>query len=301
MEMIVSQSSLLTLTMDGDGSVMVFPIQEFQALLKVDHEMLWTVSYEILTEVQRIFQFVNAAQFPRDVTPEQLNDQNSNNNKNNNKNNSNDNNNNNNNNNNDTSSTLTPKKSVELGMTLQQIIERVFSVSDLQPHELSEFRLLVLGVGAPLYQKGSKATAFWVLIDGELDLPSHLYARIDGAVIVGELGLLTRQDRSRDVSTITQCTVMRISVQGLHYLVSRNLEVMWMLARPALTRVIAHLASVSVGFEHRVLRSGCDLYHAGEASLNLYILINGRLRIVDAHGNGAVDVSKASKMSFVCF
>lgn len=66
-----------------------------------------------------------------------------------------------------------------------------------------------------------------------------------------------------------------------------------MLARPALQRVLAHLASVNVGFEHRILRSGKDLYHAGDVSNSLYILINGRLRIIDPLNDASVvDVSK---------
>ncbi len=67
---------------------------------------------------------------------------------------------------------------------------------------------------------------------------------------------------------------------------------MWKLARPALSNVVALLAQIHVGFEHRLIKSGKQLYRAGEPSENLYILINGRLRILDSSNNFRHDVSK---------
>lgn len=241
LEMVVEQAALLTLTMDQDGSVLMLPLAPFRKLLSVDHQLLWDVCYEILTEVHRIYLFMNAAQFPRiaslpaptlaaAASPRNFTD----------------------------SATVNSK------MSCEEVIARVFKVDTLSPEELREFRFVVLGMGAPLYSKGQKAAAMWVLIDGTLDLPDHLFCVVNGMRVVGELGLLTRQDRARDVLTLSTCTLLRVSLQGLRSLTRANMEVLWMLARPSLARVIQHLASVNVGFEHRVLRSGKDLVSARE-------------------------------------
>ncbi len=81
------------------------------------------------------------------------------------------------------------------GVPLVEIIERVFCVTHLTADELKEFRLVLLGERAPLYEKGTKAAAFWLLVDGQLDLPDALYCTVDGVRVVGEMGLLTGQDR----------------------------------------------------------------------------------------------------------
>ncbi len=81
------------------------------------------------------------------------------------------------------------------GVPLVEIIERVFRVTHLTADELKEFRLVLLGERAPLYEKGTKAAAFWLLVDGQLDLPDTLYCTVDGVRVVGEMGLLTGQDR----------------------------------------------------------------------------------------------------------
>ncbi len=45
----------------------------------------------------------------------------------------------------------------------------------------------------------TSAAAFWVLVEGQVDLPEPLFCTIDGVRIIGETGLLTRQDRARDL------------------------------------------------------------------------------------------------------
>jgi CRP-like cAMP-binding protein len=132
LEMIIVQPALLTLTMDADGSVLKIPLDLFQNLLKHDHELLWNVQYEILTEVQRIFQFINAASFPRVLEHVSSSG--------------------------DLFGADAQRVSLDVGMSPQQIISHVFKVSDLTEEELREFRLVLLGVGAPIYEKGSKVT-----------------------------------------------------------------------------------------------------------------------------------------------
>ncbi len=81
--------------------------------------------------------------------------------------------------------------------------------------------------------------------------------------------MLARQDRTRNVNTVTRCELLRVSLQGLHALVRHDIEVMWKLARPALASVVSLLSEITVGFEHRLIKSGKQLYRAGEPSENL--------------------------------
>jgi CRP-like cAMP-binding protein len=282
-EMILGVPSMLTLSMESEGTVLMLPIDHFISVMKADETLLWNVMYETLTEISRIALFIQATPFPKEAASEPL-------------------------------PALEPEAPVSsgvaaavLGQKQQQvvpgaalnvnmepaeIIERVFGVKLVGPDDLREFRIITLAPNSPLYDKGSRAVALWVMLEGELDLPEALHARVNGARIVGEMGLLTRQDRSRHVRTVSRCVLLRVSLSGLHLLVSKDIEVMWKLARPALANVVTLLSQIHVGFEHRLIKSGKQLYRAGEPSESLYILINGRLRIADAGNNFRHDVSK---------
>ena len=278
-EMILGVPSMLTLSMESEGTVLMLPIDHFISVMKADETLLWNVMYETLTEISRIALFIQAAPFPKEAL-EPL-------------------------------PALEPESeavsggggvaaavmgqqhaALHVNMEPAEIIDKVFGVRVATVEELREFRIITLAPHSPLYEKGSRAVALWILLEGELDLPEALQARVNGARIVGEMGLLTRQDRSRDVRTVSRCVLLRISLSGLHLLVRKNIEVMWKLARPALSNVVALLSQIHVGFEHRLIKSGKQLYRAGEPSDCLYILINGRLRILDARNTFQHDVSK---------
>jgi predicted acylesterase/phospholipase RssA/CRP-like cAMP-binding protein len=271
-EMILDVPSLLTLKVDVEGSVVLLPVDALQEVLRDDEDLLWNVMYETLTEISRISMFIQAAPFPK-MIPEDLPDLELD----------------------DSVISVERKPSVVELQNLKEpveILDFVFGVKQLDEDELREFRVITLGEDSPLYDKGARAVAFWILLEGELDLPAVFLSTINGASIVGELGLLTRQDRSRDVRTISRCRLLRVSRVGLGILVQKDNEVMWRLARPALSNVVSLLSQITVGFEHRVIKSGMELYRAGEPSENLYILINGRLRIVDDQERFRHDVSK---------
>lgn len=54
-----------------------------------------------------------------------------------------------------------------------------------------EFRIFTLTPNSLLYEKGSRAVALWVVLGGELDLPEEMQGTVNGARVVGEMGLLS--------------------------------------------------------------------------------------------------------------
>lgn len=269
-EMILGVPSLLTLTMESEGTVLMLPMDLFQNLLRSDETLLWNVMYETLTEIARISLFIQAAPFPKNI-PEALPDL-------------------------EPANDQASKAPISSNMSASQIIERIFGVTSLTVEEIRELRVITLGKGAPLYEKGSRAVAFWLLLEGDLDLPESLVSRVNGVRVIGEMGLLTRQDRARDVHTLSRCVLLRVSLAGLQMLVRKDNEVMWKLARPALSNVVSLLAQITVGFEHRIIKPGKQLYSVGQPSEHLYVLINGRLRILDPEGKFKHDISKPGEM-----
>lgn len=154
---------------------------------------MWNVMYETLTEISRISLFIQAAPFPkvrqvlfffvfRLITIFQS----------------------------ATMPALEPEAtvgaavlqsslataSVPAGATIDakmdpgEIVERVFNVR-LTAEELREFRIITLTPNSPLYEKGSRAVALWIVLGGELDLPDEMQRRVNGARVVGEMGLLS--------------------------------------------------------------------------------------------------------------
>jgi signal-transduction protein with cAMP-binding, CBS, and nucleotidyltransferase domain len=64
-EMILDVPSLLTLSMESEGTVLMLAVDQFISLMKSDETLLWNVMYETLTEINRISLFIQAAPFPK--------------------------------------------------------------------------------------------------------------------------------------------------------------------------------------------------------------------------------------------
>jgi CRP-like cAMP-binding protein len=172
-EMILGVPSLLTLSMESEGTVLMLAVDQFISVMKADEMLLWNVMYETLTEISRISLFIQAAPFPRRSPMPALEPETT------------------------IGAAIMQQQQQVVGFSLTglmepaDIIEKVFGVRLTLAEELKEFRIITLTPQSPLYEKGSRAVALWIVLEGELDLPEELQRRVNGARVVGEMGLLS--------------------------------------------------------------------------------------------------------------
>ena len=75
-----------------------------------------------------------------------------------------------------------------------------------------------------------------MLLKGEIDedVPNRHVARLGDLRILGEISLLTSQDRDRDLRTRTTCHLLEISKNSLKKLAKKDISVLYKLAVPIL-------------------------------------------------------------------
>ncbi len=201
---------------------------------------------------------------------------------------------------------------------------RTFDASSLVDLE-AELELIRLSVGETLFRQGDRGDSMYVLIRGLLHIrisnPDGSEAVIDvldpGAT-VGEMALVTGQARTATVYTVNGAELVKFSKAGFDRLAAKYPQVMAEFAETvvprwrrvqladALTNVfgkldIAALQDLQDQLEWLHLSNGDVLFRQGEPADALYIVVNGRLRIVvknpDGSERGMDEVSRARPLA----
>ena len=173
-------------------------------------------------------------------------------------------------------------------MSLPEIVEKVFGwkISEDSPGEkklLQCFRRLTLASGEFLYKKGESSKTLWILIKGKLDVLKDNLSYIGAGTVIGEVGLLTEQDRARDLKTLTACELLEITKRNLGILAKHNFDILVQLTKPVVQQGFSVLNGITMPYEYTERRSGEYLFKPDSPSDGMYVLISGRVRIDEVH------------------
>ncbi len=181
----------------------------------------------------------------------------------------------------------------------------------LLPEIESELEVVKLAEGRVLFQAGDPGDAMYFVVRGMLEVsvpqPDHSLLRLDmldPGSIVGETALLTGQPRSATVSAVVGSEVIRLSKSGFDALAHKHPDLMESLSayilprvqRSQLAMVLTRLfgpletqvmRSIQSNVTWRHLTAGEVLVQKGEPGDSMYILINGRLSIINDAAQGA--------------
>ena len=167
--------------------------------------------------------------------------------------------------------------------------------------ELEEKRL---PAGATLFTQGDPGDAIYLIVAGKLHI--HVQAP-DGSEIsvselgagncVGEMALLTGQPRSATVTVLQDCELLRLALASFECLTHKYPALLSGLANQLLPRfqqdqtklALTHLFGKlddelqqellgKLGW--RRIKSGQTLFHQGEPGEEMYVIVQGRLRLV---------------------
>ncbi len=176
---------------------------------------------------------------------------------------------------------------------------------DLLSEIESELEVIELPKGAVLFQAGDPGDAMFFVARGMLEVsvsqPEKNSLRLDmldPGSIVGETALLTGQPRSATVSSVVESEVIRLSKSGFEALAHKHPDLMDNLYvyiqprihRSQLANVLTQLfgslepqvmQSIQRNVAWRHLAAGEVLVHQGEPGDSMFIVINGRLCIVN--------------------
>ncbi len=169
----------------------------------------------------------------------------------------------------------------------------------------TEMEILKLPEGAELFKAGDPGDAMYFIASGMLEVnvaqPGESPLRLDmldSGSFVGETALLTGQPRSATVTAVVESEVIRLSKSGFDQLAKKHPGLMESLSSYILPRIqrsqlakilttlfgpldsqVMHSIQRDVTWRH--LESGEVLIRKGDPGDARFILINGRLRIVD--------------------
>jgi predicted acylesterase/phospholipase RssA/CRP-like cAMP-binding protein len=167
-----------------------------------------------------------------------------------------------------------------------------------------ELSFIDLPQGARLFTAGDPGDALYFVAHGMLEVtlvsPDGVPLRLDvlePGDSAGETGLLSGQPRSATISAMIDSQVIRLSPAGYLRLAQRHPAAMeaflsWLLPRVRRTQLAAALATLFGPLEARAmhaiqgkvswqhLAAGAELMRQGEPGDSMYIVINGRLRIL---------------------
>ncbi len=174
-------------------------------------------------------------------------------------------------------------------------------LAELEP----ELEIIGLPKGTVLFQGGDPGDAMFFITRGmlevsapQLERPALLLDRLDSGSIVGETALLTGRPRSANVSAVVDSEVVRLSKSGFERLSQMYPDLAESLSTTILPRIqrsqlaaaltglfgpleIQAMHSIQRNVTWRHLSSGEILVRKGDPGEAMFIVINGRLRIVD--------------------
>lgn len=167
-------------------------------------------------------------------------------------------------------------------------------------------RQIQLAAGESLFHQGDVGDSMYVLIEGRLavaikdtDGTRHIIDELGPGVSVGEMALLTGQTRAATVYATEPSALLQLSRAGFEQLAAQNPTAIMQFAQAILprlqrTQLVGVLAAIfgnlskealhelQAKLEWQHLSTGEILFHQGDLSHALYIVVNGRLRIAAA-------------------
>ena len=167
-----------------------------------------------------------------------------------------------------------------------------------------ELLLLHLDEGEVLFHQGDPGDSLYVLLAGRLGVTirdpeghEHLIDELEAVASVGEMALLTGRARSATVAALYTSELVRLSRAAFDRLGAKNPLALKEFAHAMLPRahraeLVGVLASLfgdlskealhelQVELEWQHLESGDTLFRQGESGDALYLVVNGRLRVV---------------------
>jgi NTE family protein/lysophospholipid hydrolase len=207
---------------------------------------------------------------------------------------------------------LTGERSVAVSNALS-LFRKLYDACLKQPADaLSVVHLLQ---GQTLFHQGDPATAFWIVVEGELeaihddDGASLRLATMSGGEIVGEIGALGGAIRTASVSALQNSRLLEVPATALASLAESHPELTAALDDLIHTRVRRSLLSMVLPrmlgelddtllhiIEERVewvaLQGGDVLFEQGSSDDSLYLVVSGRLQAVRDDANGPTVVAE---------
>ncbi|MBM3151706.1 MAG: cyclic nucleotide-binding domain-containing protein [Chloroflexi bacterium] len=169
---------------------------------------------------------------------------------------------------------------------------------------LEEMESRKLAGGEVLFDQGQPGDAFYILLSGKLRVTAITSAGVEAAVgtleagdCIGEMALLTGQPRSATVSALAASELLCLTRPAFERLTGRNPGILSGLATQLLPRFQQMQASIYLSrlfgrleeesqqqllgqLGWRRLDSGETLFRQGEVGDEMYIIVQGRLRLI---------------------
>ena len=161
---------------------------------------------------------------------------------------------------------------------------------------------LELAAGAPLFAQGDPGDAMYLLVEGRLDVRLTQAGQatsidvLEPPALLGETALLTGRPRSAGIVALTPSRLLRLPADAFERLADRHPELLQRLdahIRPRLRRTqvapllrawfgaddAAEVARLQDELDWVELHGGETLFHQGDASDAMYLVVAGRLRL----------------------
>ena len=148
---------------------------------------------------------------------------------------------------------------------MMQIVQKIDTFKGLDPSEAGPLirmcRFQSWQPGQAIYQIGQPSTDMIILLHGELSVTSQsgeAVGRILPGTSTGEMGVITGQSRSANVTAAIESTGLIISKQALEAIMSENLHIQMKILRNMLNLLCKRLTDADVLIENyaRLARKG---------------------------------------------
>lgn len=156
---------------------------------------------------------------------------------------------------------------------LRRVLSRVFPFAELPPavREALAMHATVteFAVGDVLLRQGEAADALLVIVEGSVEVTlldhgvSHRIARLEKETVVGELGLLTQEHRSANVTALTPGRVAAITRDKLEHIAGRHPRLALALSELVAERIGTRTIDALYGKRVREYRIGHRLGRGG--------------------------------------
>jgi predicted acylesterase/phospholipase RssA/CRP-like cAMP-binding protein len=197
-------------------------------------------------------------------------------------------------------------------VTRQMLIQKL---TDFSMAEEGYVQIIELKQNDVLFNQGDPGDSLYVLLAGMLgvrqrhdDGTETEIDKLAPGAVVGELALLSGQQRTATVYTVNDCRVLRLTRRGFDQLspaekealidMEDTLMVRWQ--RLQLSKVLGNLfGQLSANDLHMIqeqlewyhLSNGDILFHQGDVSDGMYVVLNGRLRYTASDSQGKIVAS----------
>ncbi|HZG65427.1 MAG TPA: cyclic nucleotide-binding and patatin-like phospholipase domain-containing protein [Herpetosiphonaceae bacterium] len=190
---------------------------------------------------------------------------------------------------------------------LQNLVAHVRGLSlfkELDQRMLDQFTVVRLTRGATLFREGEPGDAMYVVLEGRLQVTirqagggTQVLEDLEPGASVGEMALLTGRARSATVTALEDATLARLSHAMFDRITTDDPDALLVFARAILPRfqmtqlvgilgkLFGNLTREAVNdlrteFQWQHLASGETLFRQDDPSDSLYIVVNGRLRVI---------------------